>query len=50
MGWLRNYILIGKNGAEWKATLILTTKNYKVTKFIIFRDDTFKFQKVLWSY
>ena len=40
-------IFSGKNGAEWKVTLILPTENYKTIKFIIFRDDTWKFQKII---
>lgn len=47
MGQLRNDTLKGKTRAEQKATLILTIKNYKITKFISFRDDAFKFQKIL---
>lgn len=36
----REMIFSGKNGAEWKVTLIVPTENYKTIKFIIFRDDT----------
>lgn len=40
MEWQRNDSLKGKSGAEWEVTSILIIKNFKITKFIIFRDDT----------